>query len=139
MVSVSYLAKSKPLIGYELESALRKSKAINSALVSRKTLLPTTLVFHSPEKVAECFVNSIADILSNLTMNSRIFAFDELVIIKLSQSLARSLVSAYAHLKKLIIDCLANLQRTYQPFSLFARRIQPELIHQQAHRRIAIC
>ena len=80
-------------------------------------------------------MNSVTNILSNLAMN-RILAFNELVIIKFAKCLARGFVSVYAGIKKFIIDAFTNLQRINNPFLLFARRIQPELIHQQAHKRV---
>jgi hypothetical protein len=136
--NVSYLAKSQSPIREKLKATLRESQAINSALVSGKTLFPTTLVFYSPEKVGEGFVNSIANILSNLRVN-KILALNELIVIEFAKRLARCLVGFDAFIQEKVIYFLTSLERINNSSLLFARRIQPELIHQQAHRRIAIC
>jgi hypothetical protein len=126
------LAEFEPFIRQNLESALRESDTIHSALESRKPFLFAGLVFHSAKKVRECFVNSIRNILGNLRMD-RVFAFYQFVVIKLPQSLARFFVSLFGSVKKLVIDCLTSFERINDSNLLFSRRIYPESIHSQFH------
>jgi hypothetical protein len=134
---ISDLAKFQPFVRQNLESALRKSDAINSALESRKPFLFAGSVFHSAEEVRKCFVNSIGNILSNLTMDG-ILAFYQFVVIKLPQCLSRFFVSLFGNIKKLVINCLTSFERINDSNLLFSRRINTIPIHQQAHLQVIL-
>jgi hypothetical protein len=130
---ISYLTEMQPLVRHYLESALRKGDAINSTFESWKTFLFARFVFDSAKEIRESFMHSVRYILSNLRMN-RIFAFYQFVIVKLPKSFLGFFVSIYGRFKKLVIDYLANFQRSYYLNLLFLGRIQTIFIHQQAHR-----
>jgi len=128
----SNLAQSEPSVRKQFESALWISDALDSALEARKSLFLAGLVLDPAKEIGESLIHPVRDILNNLRVD-RIFAFDEIIIVKLVEAYRTEIVSIDAQCKKLIIDCLASLERINQSYLLLSRRINSEFIHQQAH------
>ena len=129
----AYFANLDSFVTKQLESRLWKSYAINPRLEPRKTFFLTRLIFDSTKEIRESFMHSIRNILLDLRMYFKVFSSKMLVIIKLPKSLASAFVSLFRDVKKLIVDCLSNLERINNSFFMFIRRIQSIFIHLNDH------
>ena len=130
---ISNLAQLQPFVGENFESGLWKSYAIDSALETRKSFFFAGLVLDSAKEVLKSFVNPVRNILCDLRMNLK-SSFYDVVVVKFVERNIAKLVGIDGKSKKLIIDCLASLERINQSNFLLARRIQTIFIHLNDHR-----
>jgi len=127
--NASNLAEFKLFVRKQFETRLRECYTINSAFESRKPFLLAGFVLDSAKEVFESLVNSIRNVLDNLTMSIRRIAFDYSIIIKFCQRYFAKFISVYGCSKKVIISRFAYFKVVNEFNLLFRRRIHTIFEH----------